>query len=165
VSLWLIPDPSSNDGNLPKRLRDAFALAVRPTELSAEQRERMRRRILERARDQTSAGTRTLRAAEGEWIEIQPLVEVRELCRDDASGMHTSLVRIRPGGTIPPHRHERAEECIVLEGEFQIGAHTLCVGDVHIAAAGSWHERASSRNGVLVLLRGEYPLPSGSPHD
>ena len=160
MSLWLIPNARSNDGRLPRRLRDALASAVRPTELSAERRERLRRRILERARDQTSEGTRTLRAAEGEWIEIQPFVEVRELCRDDASGMHTSLVRIRPGGVIPAHRHERAEECIVLEGEFQIGAHTLCAGDVHIAAAGSWHEQVSSRNGALVLLRGEYPLPS-----
>jgi quercetin dioxygenase-like cupin family protein len=160
VSLWLIPHAPSKDGNLPQRLQDALALAVRPTELSAERRERMRHRILKRAREQTSEGTRTLRAAEGEWIEIRPLVEVRELCRDDASGMHTSLVRIRPGGVIPAHRHERAEECIVLEGEFQIGALTLCAGDVHIAAAGSWHEQASSRNGVLVLLRGEYPLPS-----
>ena len=160
MSLWLIPNARSNDGRLPKRLLDALASAVRPTELSAERRERLRRRILERARDQTSEGTRTLRAAEGEWIEIRPFVEVRELCRDDASGMHTSLVRIRPGGVIPAHRHEREEECIVLEGEFQIGAHKLAAGDVHIAAAGSWHEQVSSRNGVLVLLRGEYPLPS-----
>ena len=43
---------------------------------------------------------------------------------------------------------------------FQIGAHKLSAGDVHIAAAGSWHEQVSTRNGVLVLLRGEYPLPS-----
>jgi quercetin dioxygenase-like cupin family protein len=160
VSLWLIPGARSSDGDLSQRLQDALVSAVRPTELSADHRERLRRRILERARDQTSEGTRTLRAAEGEWIEIRPFVEVRELCRDDASGMHTSLVRIRPGGVIPAHRHERAEECIVLEGEFQIGAHKLCAGDVHIAAAGSWHERVSSRHGALVLLRGEYPLPS-----
>jgi quercetin dioxygenase-like cupin family protein len=145
---------------MPQRLQDPIAIALRPTELSAERRERLRRRVLQRAHDQTSEGTRTLRATEGAWIEIRPLVEVRELCRDDASGMHTSLVRIRPGGVIPAHRHERAEECIVLEGEFRIGAHTLCAGDVHIAAAGSWHEQVSSRNGALVLLRGEYPLPS-----
>lgn len=160
MSLWLIPDAYSNDGDLPQSLRNAFASAIRPAELSAEQRERLRRRILERAREQPSEGTRTLRGSEGEWIEIRPFVEVRELCRDDASGMHTSLVRIRPGGVIPAHRHEREEECIVLEGEFQIGAHKLSAGDVHIAAAGSWHQQVSSRNGVLVLLRGEYPLPS-----
>jgi quercetin dioxygenase-like cupin family protein len=160
VSLWLIPAAPLKDGDLQQNLWDAFASAVRPAEINAEHRERLRRRILQRAHDQASEGTRTLRATEGEWIEILPFVEVRELCRDDASGMHTSLVRIRPGGIIPAHRHERQEECIVLEGEFQIGAHELAAGDVHIAAAGSWHEQVSSRTGVLVLLRGEYPLPS-----
>jgi quercetin dioxygenase-like cupin family protein len=160
VSLWLIPDARANDGNLSQSIQRAFASAVRPAELSAEQRGRLRRRVLERARNQPSEGTRTLRATEGEWVELRPFVEVRELYRDEASGMHTSLVRIRPGGVIPAHRHEREEECIVLEGEFQIGAHKLSAGDVHIAAAGSWHEQVSSRNGALVLLRGEYPLPS-----
>ena len=137
----------------------ALASAVRPAELRAEQRGRLRRRILERARDQTPEGTRTLRAHEGEWIEIRPFVEVRELRRDDASGMYTSLLRMRPGGVIPAHRHEREEECIVLEGECQIGAHKLSAGDVHIAAAGSWHEQVSTRQGVLVLLRGDDPRP------
>jgi quercetin dioxygenase-like cupin family protein len=160
VSLWLIPDAYSNGGDLPQSLRNAFASAIRPAELSAEQRERLRRRILERAREEPPAGTRTLRGSEGEWIEIRPFVEVRELCRDDASGMHTSLVRIRPGGVIPAHRHEREEECIVLEGEVQIGTHTLAAGDVHIAAAGSWHEQVSTRKGVLVLLRGDDPRPT-----
>ena len=160
MSLWLIPDAYSNDGDLPQSLRHALASAVRPAELSAERRERLRRRILQRTREQTSEGTRTLRAAQGEWTEILPFVEVRELLRDEASGMHTSLLRMRPGGVIPAHRHKRQEECIVLEGECLIGTHKLCAGDVHIAAAGSWHEQVFSRNGVLVLLRGEYPHPS-----
>lgn len=153
-------DAPSNDGHLPQSLLDALASAVRPVELSAKQRECLRRRILERSREQTSEGTRTLRATEGEWVEIRPFVEVRELLRDEASGMHTSLLRMFPGGVIPAHRHEREEECIVLKGECQIGAHKLSAGDVHIAAAGSWHEQVSTRNGVLVLLRGEYPHPS-----
>lgn len=160
MSLLSIPDAPSNDGDLPQSLQDAFASAVRPAELSAEQRERLRRRILERARDQTSEGTRTLRANEGEWIEIRPFVAVRELRRDEASGMHTSLLRMRPGGVIPAHSHEREEECIVLEGECQIGTHKLSAGDVHIAAAGSWHEQVSTRKGVLVLLRGDDPHPT-----
>ena len=136
---------------------EALASAVRPAELSAEQRGRLRRRILERARAETPEGTRTLRAHEGEWIEIRPFVEVRELRRDEASGMYTSLLRMRPGGIIPAHLHEREEECIVLEGEVEIGTHKLAAGDVHIAAAGSWHEQVSTRKGVLVLLRGDDP--------
>lgn len=151
---------SPDDCDLPQGVQDSFVAALRPAELSAEQRDRMRRRILELAREQTPEGTRTLRAAEGAWIEIAPFVEVRELRRDEAAGTHTSLMRMRPGGTVPAHRHEREEEFIILEGECHIGTHKLVAGDVHIAAAGSWHEPVTTRSGVLVLLRGEYPHPS-----
>ena len=95
-------------------------------------------------------------------MQICAFVEVWELQRDDSEGMHTSLMRMRPGGMIPAHRHEREEECVVLEGECQIGTHRLVAGDVHIAAAGSWHEAVTTRTGVLVLLRGEYPHPSSA---
>jgi quercetin dioxygenase-like cupin family protein len=143
-----------------KNLRDSIAAGLRPAELGSQQRERLRRRVMERAREQSPEGTRTLRADEGAWIEVAPFVEVRELRRDEASGTHTSLMRMRPGGVVPAHRHLREEEFIVLEGECQIGTHLLIAGDVHIAAAGSWHEPVTTRSGVLVLLRGEYPHPS-----
>jgi quercetin dioxygenase-like cupin family protein len=143
-----------------KSLQQSIAAGLRPAELGTQQRERLRRRVLEQARQQSPEGTRTLRADEGAWIEIAPFVEVRELRRDEASGTHTSLMRMRPGGVVPAHRHVREEEFIVLEGECQIGTHQLVAGDVHIAAAGSWHEPVTTRSGVLVLLRGEYPHPS-----
>ena len=143
-------------------LQDALAAGVRPAELGVEQRERLRRRILEQAREQSPEGTRTLRAEEAVWIQIAPFVEVRELRRDEASGTHTSLMRMHPGGVVPAHRHAREEEFIVLEGECSIGTHKLVAGDVHIAAAGSWHEPVTTRGGVLVLLHGEYPHPT--PH-
>jgi quercetin dioxygenase-like cupin family protein len=61
---------------------------------------------------------------------------------------------------IPAHRHEREEQFIILEGECYIGTHRLVAGDVHIAAAGSWHEPVTTESGVVVLLRGEYPHPN-----
>jgi quercetin dioxygenase-like cupin family protein len=143
-----------------KSLQDSLIDGLRPAELGAEQRERLRRRILEQARQQAPEGTHTLRANESAWIQIAPFVEIRELRRDEVSGTHTSLMRMRPGGVIPAHRHAREEEFIVLEGECQIGTHKLVAGDVHIAAAGSWHEDVTTRNGVLVLLRGEFPHPT-----
>jgi quercetin dioxygenase-like cupin family protein len=109
---------------------------------------------------QAPEGTHTLRVDESAWIQIAPFVEVRELRRDEVSGTHTSLMRMRPGGVILAHRHAREEEFIVLEGECQIGTHKLVAGDVHIAAAGSWHENVTTRTGVLVLLRGEFPHPT-----
>ena len=143
-----------------KSLQDSITDGLRPAELGIEQRERLRRRILEQARMQAPEGTHTLRVDESAWIQIAPFVEVRELRRDEVSGTHTSLMRMRPGGVILAHRHAREEEFIVLEGECQIGTHKLVAGDVHIAAAGSWHENVTTRTGVLVLLRGEFPHPT-----
>jgi quercetin dioxygenase-like cupin family protein len=143
-----------------KTLQDSLAAGVRTAELGYAQRERLRRRIIEQAREQPPESTHTLRADEGAWIQIAPFVEVRELRRDEATGTHTSLIRMRPGGVVPAHRHTREEEFIVLEGECHIGTHLLLAGDVHIAAAGSWHEPVTTRSGVLVLLRGEYPHPT-----
>ena len=115
-------------------MQEALAGGVQPAELGVAQRERMRGRVLQQAHEQPPEGTRTLRAGEGGWIQICPFVEVRELHRDDSSGTHTSLMRMRPGGVIPAHRHRRLEECIVLEGKCQIGTHGLVAGDVHVAA-------------------------------
>jgi quercetin dioxygenase-like cupin family protein len=136
----------SDDEDLLRDLQDSLAAAVQPAELGAELRDRLRRR--------------TLREAEAIWIEIAPFVEVRELRRDEVAGTHTSLMRMRPGGFVPGHRHEREEEFFVLEGECHIGTHKLVAGDVHIAPAGTVHEPVTTQTGVLVLLRGEYPHPS-----
>ena len=149
-----------DDEDLLQDLQDSLAAAVQPAELGAELRDRMRRRTLELAREQPPEGTRTLREAEAVWIEIAPYVEVRELRRDEVAGTHTSLMRMRPGGFVPGHRHEREEEFIVLEGECHIGTHRLVAGDVHIAPAGTVHEPVTTQTGVLVLLRGEYPHPT-----
>ena len=146
----------------PKSLQDALAAGVKPAEIGIEQRERLRRRIIEQAREQAPEGTHTLRADEAAWIQIAPFVAIRELRRDEASGTHTSLMRMHPGDAIPAHRHLLEEEFMVLEGECHIGTHKLVAGDIHIAAAGSWHEPVTTRSGVLVLLRGEYPHPT--PH-
>ena len=151
---------SPDDDNLLQDLQDSLSAAVRPAELGNELRDRMRRRTLELAREQSPEGTRTLRAAEAVWIEVAPFVEVRELRRDEVAGTHTSLLRMRPGGMVPAHRHEREEEFIVLEGECYIGTHRLVAGDVHIAPVGTVHEPVTTETGVLVLLRGEYPHPS-----
>jgi quercetin dioxygenase-like cupin family protein len=149
-----------DDSDLLKDLQDSLAAAVQPAELGTELRGRMRRRIVELAREQPPEGTQTLREGEGAWVQIAPFVEVRELRRDEAAGMHTSLMRMHPGGVVPAHRHEREEEFIILQGECYIGTHRLVAGDVHIAAAGSWHEPVTTETGVVVLLRGEYPHPT-----
>ncbi len=144
--------PEQNDGD------DVFAeiaSAARPLELSASKRASLRERVLDQARETAPEGTRTLRANEGEWLDLDAHVRIRVLARDVAAGTQTVLLRVAAGGRFPGHRHSQEEEFIVLEGECHIGAHRLGTGDVHIASAGSWHDDITTRTGVLVMVRGE----------
>ena len=135
-----------------------LATALQATEIPEAQRLRMRLRIRELVASQPPAGTMTLRAAEDEWQTLSPLVRVKVLRVDPVAGNQTVLIRAAPGGMMPRHRHGQDEEFIVLEGECRIGELRLAAGDAHFAAAGTWHEAITTETGVLVLLRGEYPL-------
>jgi quercetin dioxygenase-like cupin family protein len=152
--------PNRNDAGLPAALLDRIACGMKPIEPRPEQRDRLRQRVLQQARNTSPEGTKTLRADDSPWIQISPYVEMRLLVHDEAAGTHTSLMRMRPGGVVPTHRHTKAEEFIVLEGECHIGTHRLGAGDVHLSEAGSWHDPVTTSSGVLVLVRGEYPPPS-----
>lgn len=134
---------------------EALAGAIRPTELAAVTRDGLRRRVLERARAQAPDGTRTLRAHEGEWQPLDDKIRIRVLHRDAVANRQTLLMRVAAGGRMPGHRHTQDEEFLVLEGECHIGAHRLCVGDMHVADAGSWHDDITTETGVLVLVHGE----------
>lgn len=150
---------TEDDSGLPDSLHDELMQALAPAELASARRRRMRDKIVAAARDAAPEGTTTRRASA--WVQIAPFIEVRELRRDPARRTHLSLMRMQPGGYVPAHRHTQEEEFVVLEGECHIGAHRLCAGDVHVAAAGSSHGAVTTRVGVLVLIRGEHPYPTG----
>ena len=132
-----------------------IADATRAAELPAVQRDALRRRVVERARMTSPEGTSTLRAEEGAWIALCPLVQIKILQRDLAAQTQTILMRVAAGGSIPAHRHEQEEEFIILEGECYVGTHRLSAGDMHIAEAGSWHDEITTPTGALVMVRGE----------
>jgi quercetin dioxygenase-like cupin family protein len=170
-------DEEHEDRSECTRLLEALSLGVRPAEMSTAQRDRMRSRVLAGLRDAAPAGTATWRATStamakamttarsttATWLDLSPGLQACMLEVDEAARRQTILLRVQPGGEIPAHRHAQNEEFIVLEGECCIGAHRLRAGDVHAASAGSWHERATTDVGALVMLRGEYPAPVSAP--
>ncbi len=110
-----------------------------------------------RSRTAAPPGTRTVRAGGNDWIAIDDKVQIRILRQDIPVGSQTILIRMQPGGVVVPHRHSQEEECFVVEGEIEIGAHRLRAGDMHLAGPGSAHERNLSRSGALLLIRSEIP--------
>lgn len=150
--------PSSSE-SLPDSMIETLARALVPRELGAQQRDRLRSRVLNQSRESMPEGTSTLRTDAKSWVTVAPFIEIKVLRRDEVAGNQTVLIRMQPGGVIPAHRHSQEEEFVVLEGECHIGAHRLCAGDVHVASSGSRHAEVTTRTGVVALLRGEYPAP------
>jgi anti-sigma factor ChrR (cupin superfamily) len=94
----------------------------------------------------------SIRASEGEWHEVQAGVMLKQLYVDHASGIATSLVKMLPGTSLPPHEHSRPEQVYVLEGDCHIRGQRLGPGDYHRAETGSIHESTYTVDGTLFLL-------------
>ena len=97
----------------------------------------------------------TLKAAEGDWIEIAEGAEKKLLFVDRKLGTESFLLRLAPDAKMPGHAHRMAEECLMLEGEMDIGDLHLVAGDFHVLSAGSRHPPLSSETGALAYVRGE----------
>ena len=97
----------------------------------------------------------TMRENEGQWEVVLEGVEKKLLFTDPAAGTESYLLRVAPRTRVPAHHHERAEECLVLEGDLFIGDLRLAAGDYHLALPGSDHPDAWTESGTLVYIRGD----------
>lgn len=112
----------------------------------------LRGRILAQARRMR---TQVIRADEGEWIPFVPGIRIKTLRRSEAEGTQTSLWRIKPGATVPPHPHTREEECMVMEGSVVHDGVEYFAGDFLLAPVGERHQPFTAPNGALLLIRSE----------
>lgn len=155
-------DPDDPQGSA--ALEAALAAALAPIAPDARRTSALRDRLMARASASRAAEGRLInvRREEGEWRALARGACVKTLCEGPRG--RSVLVRLDPGGVLPPHRHHEHEECVVLEGEAELGAHDERIrvsrGDYHLAPAGSRHGRVRSRSGALLYLRGT-PIGSG----
>lgn len=103
----------------------------------------------------TPAGTKTLRANQGNWEVLLPGVTKKLLHSDPLAGFQTYLLKLEPNTYLPAHPHRLLEECYMLEGDLSIGDMSLHAHDYHVVPAGVDHDAVYSQKGALVLLRGE----------
>ena len=94
-----------------------------------------------------------VRAGESGWqaIGIEG-IQVKKLFSDPERDSVTMLIRMAPGTAYPPHRHGGPEQCLVLEGDLQVGNLVLQAGDYQCAAADSVHEVSRTSGGCLLLI-------------
>jgi quercetin dioxygenase-like cupin family protein len=115
--------------------------------------EGLRGKVLARIRNgDKSYSLRTIQAHKG-WVDFIPGVRIKMLYRDDTLGTRSFLARLEPGVTLPPHEHDSAEECLVLEGEITLGDIPVRTGDYHFASKGAAHGVTRTRTGALLFLR------------
>lgn len=115
----------------------------------------IRRRLMERVAD-TDTSHLTIEAAEGEWQPFMEGVEMKVLREHE--GTLTYLLRMAPGASMPAHRHDADEECLVLSGRVHLGTHIeVGPGGYHLARRGSLHASLSTPTGAVLFLRGAVP--------
>lgn len=149
--------PASDHPLVTPDLMEALLLAQAEIRPEPERAQGLKARLLEQVRAERSPtpALLTVRADSGEWIRLGPKVEMKILRQDRDS--RCFLLRLLPGGVLPPHEHPMDEECLVLEGEAELGGVRVRAGDFHLAPKGVPHGLVRSRTGALLYLRGANP--------
>jgi quercetin dioxygenase-like cupin family protein len=105
-----------------------------------------------------------LRKGEGAWRQTPyPGVDYMTLAVDRQTTLMTTLLRLAPGATYPPHHHTLGEQCLVLEGDVRHQGQDLEMqaGDFVQALPGTDHVTITSDHGCVLLLvssTADYPL-------
>jgi anti-sigma factor ChrR (cupin superfamily) len=118
----------------------------------------LKRRLLRAIAAEATPQHLTVPADGGDWHPFGPGLQRKVL--HEADGIMSYLVRLAPGARLPAHRHPVDEECVVLEGEVQIGALRVAAGGFHLGRRDLPHDRLRSEGGALIFLRGATPEPA-----
>lgn len=129
--------------------------AISPSHLDEPGKQRVQSRLLARIGETKQAKSEfiTVLANQGQWSQIAPKVEKKQLFHDPVSGTEVFLLRLQPGAVVPGHDHTEDEHCLLLEGEASFGDLHLKPGDYHLARKGSHHQGAYSQTGALLYIQ------------
>lgn len=90
------------------------------------------------------------------WDDFAPGILRRVLWACD--GEAALLYRASAGAQVPSHRHQRDEECLMVEGEVFLDDVLLRTGDYQLAPAGTAHAGVSTDTGGLIFAHGDLDL-------
>jgi anti-sigma factor ChrR (cupin superfamily) len=119
----------------PKGLRDRVMAAIQPSQT------------------EPLPGVHVKRGGDSGWKSTPyPGVTYKMLHFDKQTSMATSLLKLEAGAVYPSHRHRAAEQCLVIEGEAQIGSVTIRTGDFERADADTVHGMIETKTGCVLLI-------------
>lgn len=126
--------------------------SLSPARLDAGQHARMRSEIMLHS---GQGETEVVRAGAGEWLDFLPGIRIKTLRLDRRHGTQTSLWQCDAGSRIPPHKHTKDEECLILEGSIRYRGETYTAGDYLYARSGVKQDAFHTETGALLLIRSE----------
>jgi len=99
-------------------------------------------------------GIHVLLSGDGRWKETgYPGVTTKILHVENETRMATTLLRLEPGATYPPHHHTMLEQCLVISGDVHLGKKLhIFAGDYEKALPGTDHELLFSDSGCELLI-------------
>ena len=149
-------DPSPDaDPPLDADLVALISSAIEPDAAQGAGPDRVKARLLRRIAAETTDRHLTEQPQAAGWQPFGAGVSIKVL--HEAGGIMSYLLRLAPGAALPAHRHPVDEECVVLEGEVQIGALRVAAGGFHLGRKDVLHDRLCSAGGALIFLRGAVP--------
>jgi quercetin dioxygenase-like cupin family protein len=106
-------------------------------------------------REMLAPGISLIRPRSMVWRPFHYLegVDIKVLQREE-SGAFRALVRLAPGAEIPRHRHELAEDILMLEGTLVSEGVTIRAGELCHSEITTIHPVSSSPSGCTFLLIG-----------
>jgi anti-sigma factor ChrR (cupin superfamily) len=150
--------PSSTASGTPALdadLADLIAGAIEPEPVDAATKARIKQKLLRRIAAETTERHLTLPEAGAGWQPFGDGLTIKVLF--ESAGVMSYLLRLAPGAGLPAHRHPIDEECVVIEGEVQIGSLRIGAGGFHLGRKDVLHDRLVSEHGALIYLRGAVP--------
>ena len=81
-----------------------------------------------------------------------PGVVFKPLYQHPVTQQVTQLFRLSAGAEVPRHYHTGDEQCLVLEGEVQMGSAVFHKGDFSVAVAGTTHDIVTTKVGCTLLI-------------
>jgi anti-sigma factor ChrR (cupin superfamily) len=94
-----------------------------------------------------------MRGGEIDWRPTGvPGVVARNLYVDHERKRATVLLRLDPGAVYPDHDHPDVEECLVLEGDLELGGKVMRKHDYMRIPKGGRHGTPRTKDGCLLLV-------------
>ena len=132
-----------------------IAAAFETEPLDAAASVRVKGRLLRRIAAESTPRHLTLPPGAEGWQPFGTGLQIKML--HEAAGVMSYLVKLAPGAALPAHRHPVDEECVVLEGEVQIGTLRVGAGGFHLGRKDVLHDQVRSEGGAVIYLRGAVP--------